>query len=166
MSGSDTPPSDTTPTDADLDLATLTAEPIESASPSEEGGVAAQLVDYVSGKLVRATPEEVDAVQVFSKRLVEELGYPKALLQTRPQFRVRSRPSATTHRGYPVDIAVFSSLRRLDEDAFIVVECKKKTRRDGEEQLKIYLTMSPAPIGVWFNGQDHIYLLKRYQSDG
>src|ERR1700681_1770754 len=37
----------------------------------------ATITDYVSGRQVRATPEEIDAVQVFSKRLVEELGYPK-----------------------------------------------------------------------------------------
>lgn len=115
---------------------------------------------------MRATPEEIEAVQVFSRRLVEELGYPKELIQTRPQFRVRQRPSDTSTRGYPVDITVFSDARRLEDDAYIVVECKKKTRKDGEEQLKLYLTMSNAQIGVWFNGDDHLYLLKEYRKGG
>lgn len=122
--------------------------------------------DYISGQPVRATPEEVEAVQVFVKRLVEDLGYPKELITTRPQFRVRARPSGQRSRGYPVDIAVFSDERQLEDDAQILIECKRKTRRDGEKQLRIYLTMSSAPIGVWFNGKDHIYLHKKYRPDG
>lgn len=51
------------------------------------------LIDYVSGQEVRATPEEVDAVQVFSQVLVEDYGYPKDVLRTRPQWRVKVRPS-------------------------------------------------------------------------
>ena len=124
------------------------------------------IVDYISGRPVRASPEEMEAVQVFSRRLVEELGYPKDLIQTRPQFKVRPRPSEKTTRGYPVDIAVFSASHRGEDDAYILVECKRRTRKDGEEQLKLYLTMSSARIGVWFNGQDHLYLLKGYRTGG
>lgn len=122
--------------------------------------------DFISGRPVRATPEEVEAVQVFARRLVEDFGYPPDLIQMRPQFRVRPRPSESRQRGYPVDIAVFTSNRRLEDDVFILVECKKKTRRDGEQQLKIYMTMSNCQVGVWFNGKDHLYLLKKYISDG
>ena len=124
------------------------------------------LVDYISGKVVKATPEEVDAVQVFAKRLVEDFGYPKNVISTRPQFRVRQRPSAERTRGYPVDIAVFSDARKHEDDTFILVECKRKTRKDGERQLRLYLSMSAAQIGVWFNGKEHIYLHKKYLTDG
>lgn len=51
--------------------------------------------DYVSGQYVKVTPEEVNAVQVFSRILVEDYGYPVTHLQTRPQFRVKARPSDT-----------------------------------------------------------------------
>ena len=64
--------------------------------------------DFVSGTAVRATPEEVGAVQVFSRILVEDYGYPKEHLQTRPQWRVKSRPS-DTKKEYPIDIGVFSA---------------------------------------------------------
>lgn len=124
------------------------------------------LVDFITQQHVRATPEETEAVQVFAQRLVEDFGYPKKVITTRPQFRVRPRPSATRTRGYPVDIAVFSSERKLEDEAYILVECKRKTRKDGEKQLRLYLTMSEAPIGVWFNGKDHLYLLKQYRQDG
>jgi len=65
------------------------------------------LSDYISGKRIRATPEEVEAVQVFSQRLVEDYEYPRKHIQTRPQFRVRKRPSDET-KTYPIDVAVFS----------------------------------------------------------
>lgn len=124
------------------------------------------LIDYISGKQVRATPEEVEAVQVFARRLVDELGYPKEVIQTRPQFRVRARPSGATSRGYPVDIAVFKDDKKLEDDVYLVVECKRKTSVDGEKQLKLYLQMCSAQLGVWFNGEDHLYLHKRLLKDG
>ncbi len=40
--------------------------------------------DYISGEEIKATPEEVEAVQIFSEILVEDYGYPKEQLQTRP----------------------------------------------------------------------------------
>ena len=123
------------------------------------------LADYISGQFVRDTPEEREAVQVMARRLVEDFGYPKQVITTRPQFRVRRRPS-DTGRSYPVDIAVFPDPRKLEDGAFILVECKRKTRNDGEKQLKIYLTMSAARIGVWFNGKDHLYLMKTNLKDG
>ncbi|WP_211300953.1 restriction endonuclease subunit M [Aliiruegeria haliotis] len=122
--------------------------------------------DIVSGREVRATPEEVEAVQVFARRLIEDFDYPKSHIQTRPQFRVRARPSEERARTYPVDIAVFSAERKLEDDVDIIVECKRKNRSDGEKQLKLYLSMSSARIGVWFNGDDHLYLYKRYKTDG
>lgn len=137
-------------------------QPLEKSSETGAGVV----VDFISGQLVRATPEEVDAVQVFARRLVEDFGYPKAHIITRPQFRVRSRPSGARARGYPVDIAVFSNPRKLEDDVYLLVECKRPARKDGEKQLKLYLTMSSAQIGVWFNGKDHLYLHKKYKSDG
>ena len=120
--------------------------------------------DFISGEKVRATPEELEAVQVFSRRLVEELGYPKEVIQTRPQYRVRSSPGGDDR--YPVDIAVFRSSERIYSGLFIVVECKRKNRSDGERQLKMYLSLSAAQIGVWFNGEEHLYLQKVLDSEG
>ena len=124
-----------------------------------------QIQDFVSGHWVKAGPEEVDAVQIFSRRLVEDYDYPRSHIQTRPQFRVRKRPS-DDEKSYPVDIAVFKNSRRIEDDLFMVVECKKKNRKDGLAQLKLYLDMSPAEIGVWFNGLEHAYLRKVYHKDG
>ncbi len=121
--------------------------------------------DYVSAVAVKASPEEIEAVQVFAQRLVEDYGYPKNCLQTRPQYRVRKRPSDEA-KAYPVDIAVFKSTGRNEDDLYLVVECKKKNRKDGLAQLKLYLDMSPAELGVWFNGDEHVYLRKVHKRSG
>ena len=86
------------------------------------------IIDYISGLIVKATPEETEAVQVFSKQLVEDYNYPRDYIQTRPQFRVKRRPS-DTKKEYPVDIAVFPNNKKLEDEVYIVVECKKKNRK-------------------------------------
>ncbi|MBW6503447.1 N-6 DNA methylase [bacterium] len=121
--------------------------------------------DYVSGTQVRATPEEVEAVQIFARRLVEDYGYAKSQIYTRPQYRVRIRPS-DEEKSYPVDIAVFNSAKKTEDELFMVVECKKKERKDGEHQLRLYMDMSAAEVGVWFNGDAHLYLRKVHHKDG
>jgi type I restriction enzyme M protein len=146
-------------------LVSLTISPGQPEEPIDsvpEG----YLIDYISKLPVRSTPEERDAVQVFARRLVEDLGYPIGHIQTRPQFHVRQRPSESPRRGYPLDIAVFASDTHEEDGLQIVVECKRKNRREGRRQLELYLTMSHAEIGAWFNGDDHLYLRKRYVSGG
>jgi Type I restriction-modification system methyltransferase subunit len=122
------------------------------------------LIDFISGEEVIATPEEVDAVQVFLKILVNDYGYPKEHISAHPQFRVKANPSDTKYK-FPVDITIFSSSEKKRDDAYIVVECKKKDRKDGFEQLKHYLEFSNAYIGVWFNGNEKLYVHK-YFRDG
>jgi type I restriction enzyme M protein len=133
--------------------------------PESQELKAGYIYDYISGLPVKATPEEVEAVQVFAQRLVEDYGYLKDQIQTRPQFRVRRGPS-DEEKTYPIDIAVFRSSTRIEADLFIIVECKKKSRKDGVAQLQLYLDMSPAELGVWFNGDEHVYLRKIFLKNG
>ncbi len=133
----------------------------EKQTQPKEGYV----IDYISGQEVKASPEEVEATQVFSKILVEDYGYPKTQIQTRPQFHVKVRPS-DTKKEYPVDIAVFSDDEKTDDSLYLIVECKKKTRKDGRTQLENYLTLSKACLGVWFNGDERFFLLKQITEDG
>lgn len=128
-------------------------------------GGAGFVSDYITGTQVRATAEELDAVQVFARRLVEDYGYAKSQIQTRPQYRVRIRPS-DEDKSYPVDIAVFRPSKKTEDELFMVVECKKRERKDGEHQLRLYLDMSAAEVGVWFNGGEHLYLRKVHHRDG
>src|SRR5487761_2419322 len=79
------------------------------------------IADFISGLPVKDSPEERAAVQIFARRLVEDYGYPKELIQTRPQYRVRKSPS-DEEKSYPVDIAVFRTPKKLEDDLFLVVE--------------------------------------------
>ena len=115
--------------------------------------------DFISGKPVRATDEEVNAVQPFAHILVEDYHYPKEHIRTHPQWRVRVRPS-DRKKSYPVDIAVFGDPNQTEENIQIIVECKKPTRTDGRSQLEDYLRFSKARIGVWFNGSERLFLHK------
>lgn len=120
--------------------------------------------DYISDTEVKANPEEIEAVQIFSRQLVEDYNYPKNYIQTRPQYRVKARPS-DIKKEYPVDIAVFTSTKKEDDDIYIIVECKKKNRKDGITQLQDYLRFSKASIGVWFNGEERSFI-RKYENNG
>ena len=77
--------------------------------------------DYISGLPVKETPEELEAVQPFSKILVDDYGYPKEFIHTRPQYRVKARPS-DRRKEYPVDIAVFNSSVHDEKSIYIIVK--------------------------------------------
>ena len=126
--------------------------------------MAEKIIDYITGTEVAYKPEEVQAVQPFSKSLVEDYGYPKDCIMTHPQFRVKARPS-DAKKEYPVDIAVFKNSKKEDDDVYIIVECKKKTRKDGKTQLQDYLRFCRAQLGIWFNGDERLYL-RKYEKDG
>lgn len=122
------------------------------------------IYDYISGLQVKTSPEEVEAVQVYSKILVEDYHYPKDNIQTHPQFRVKASPSDTSYK-YPVDIVVFKTPEKKRGEEYIIVECKKKTREDGISQLKDYLKFSEAELGVWYNGESTHYI-RKYIKEG
>lgn len=121
------------------------------------------IIDFISGQEVKATPEEVDAVQVFAKQLVEDYEYPKNHIQTRPQYRVKQRPSGG--KDFPVDISVFASKNHSFDNEYIIIECKKKNRKDGKKQLEDYLHFSKAYLGVWFNGEERLFI-KKIEKEG
>jgi type I restriction enzyme M protein len=123
------------------------------------------ITDFITGRQISATPEEVEAVQVFARRLVDDYGYDKGQIQTRPQFRVRKAPS-DQRKSWPVDIAVFGTTDRSEDNLLMIVECKKKTVRSGRRQLESYLEHSKAAIGIWFNGKEHVYIRKVVRADG
>lgn len=151
-------------TDSDNDAETADGPDRAPGVPDPGTVKRGSIRDYVSGRMVPATPEELEAVQVMSRRLVEDFGYPKSHIRTRPQWRVGTSPSAS--KKYAVDIVVFTSEIQVPENVMMVIECKRTTRRDGVEQMHRYLDMSAGHIGVWFNGEDHQYVRKVLRSDG
>ena len=95
-----------------------------------------KLIDYISGNEIISTPEEREAVQPFSIQLVEDYGYPKELIQTRPQYRVKTTPS-DTKKSYPVDIAIFDNQSKNDDCLKIIVECKRKNKKHRKWDTKL-----------------------------
>jgi type I restriction enzyme M protein len=134
------------------------------ATPSDAEAPSGRLIDFISGRSVPATPEEALAVQPFARQLVEDYGYPASHVQTRPQWHVKARPSDTSGT-YPVDVAIFSDENHRDENLYLVVECKKPDRADGRSQLEDYMRLSRAELGVWFNGNERLFL-RKIESEG
>lgn len=127
--------------------------------PSQSTGDSERIVDIVSGREVPASPEEKEAVQPFAQQLIEDYGYPVSHIQTRPQWHVKASPSDKAKK-YPVDIAIFDSETHSDSSLRIVVECKKKRRKEGRGQLEDYMRLSRAELGVWYNGDERLFLRK------
>lgn len=109
--------------------------------------------DPVTGYSVRATPERVEAKIVFAERLITEYGYSKDQIQTFPEFYIQK---GSTKIG-PADIVVFRDNRKTFDNIYLIVETKRKDKKDGIKQLKSYIDPTPAEGGVWFNGSEIAY---------
>lgn len=124
------------------------------------------IIDFISNIPVRNTPEEIQATQPYSQILVNDYKYEKNQIQTRPQHFVKKSPSDTSG-SFPIDIAVFKTAQKKENELYIIVECKKAHEKDGISQLKDYMTLSSAEFGVWYNGSDTpIYLQKILSKNG
>jgi len=121
------------------------------AEPEEKEGY---IKDYITGKLLREKPEEVEARQIFEKRLVEEYGYSKGQIQTVPEFWIQKG----SQKIGPADIVVFRDNKKTFDNIYLIIETKRRDRKDGVNQLKSYLNPTPAEGGVWFNGEEIVYL--------
>jgi len=112
------------------------------------------LFDYITKEKIQNTPENREAKVVIEERLHKEYGYD--LEQMLPEFRVQK---GSTLIG-PADIVVFNDSKDKSQDnIFAIVECKRKGKSDGIEQLKTYLSgVESAQYGIWFNGDDIVYI--------
>jgi type I restriction enzyme M protein len=131
-------------------------EPIKEkvkAEPEEKKGY---IRDFITGRWLKDRPEEGPR-QILEKRLIEEYGYSKNQIEI--EFPVQKG----SKRIGPTDIAVFRDEKKIIDNLYIIVETKRKERKDGIDQLKSYLSPTNAEFGIWFNGKDIVYLqhLKR-----
>lgn len=129
--------------------------PEKEYKPTEELEVKEGYVkDPVSGRLVKITPERVEAKIIFAQRLLSEYGYSKEQIQTFPEFYIQK---GSTKIG-PADIVVFKDSRKTFDNIYLVIETKRKDKKDGIKQLKSYIDPTPAEGGVWFNGIEIAYV--------
>lgn len=123
----------------------IKAEPVE--------GKVGYVRDFITNAWIKATPENKEAKVIFEERLVKEYGYSKEQIQ--PEFNIQ-KGSKTIG---PADIVVFrDDKHKQQEDIYVIVECKRKEKTDGIEQLKSYLAPTQAKYGVWFNGNEIAYI--------
>lgn len=123
---------------------------VTGEKPEEKRGY---IKDFITDVWIKATPENKEAKVVFEERLVKEYGYSKGQIQ--PEFGIKK---GSKYIG-PADIVVFRDEKhKRQEDIYIIVECKRKERTDGIEQLKSYLAPTQAKYGVWFNGSEIAYI--------
>ena len=108
--------------------------------------------DFISGEWVKDTPEE-QVRQTYLRKLVEEYRYDPRNIKT--EVRIKSGQTETKKPG---DIVVFDG-RGFDPGthAYIIVEVKRKDRKDGKEQLISYVNSTTAEFAVWFNGKEIAY---------
>lgn len=123
-----------------------------------------QLVDYITGKLRRETPEE-HVRQRVARSLVEEYGYSRK--QIKLDFRI-----FIGSKKHPVDIAIFQENKHYkQEHIYIIIETKKEavkpTSKDqGIGQLNSYIGASlNCEFGMWTNGVDK-YCYQKKKTNG
>ncbi len=109
------------------------------------------ITDYLTGKKLRDTPEEA-VRQDFEHRIVEYYGYVKA------QCDIEVSIQLGANRWDRADIVIYTDDSKTRE--WVIIETKRPNRTDGVSQLKIYMNATGAPLGVWTNGLDEVYLYR------
>lgn len=117
---------------------------------------AGDIVDALSGKVLRNTPEE-RVRQRFINILQQDYGYPKAVIAREVSIQQGSK-TLCSEDGSEIraDIVVYTSknacLERDQGNILFVVECKKPNATSGYSQLVSYIFNTSAIGGVWTNG--------------
>ena len=122
-------------------------------------------IDFLTGKLVKDTPEEY-VRQNIERAIVYQYGYVPS--DCDPEFRIKFGSSNPR-----VDIAIFPpGDAHKQESAHLLIECKKpgqnpKAKKDGIEQLKSYMAAClNARYGLWTNGDERFCFAKRETEKG
>lgn len=110
-------------------------------------------------KLYKAKPEE-KVRQWWIYRLKEVYGYSFSQMAVEVKVIVGS-----TEAKKRADIVVYMDDKKAVPRVF--VEVKKPDRKDGIEQLKVYLNATGCRLGLWSNGTPpHVYLLRNEPKAG
>lgn len=99
-------------------------------------------------------PEEQIRLLMLKKLILEYKYSPK---QIDIEIPVKAGQTTLPKRA---DIIVFRDERsnRPEANSYIIVEVKKKDRKDGIDQLQTYINNTTAEFGIWFNGKEIVYL--------
>lgn len=121
-----------------------------------------KIICYIRGVEIIETPEE-KVRQEYVRRLVEEFGYPKELIDVEVPIQLGRDESKRA------DIVIYRSKqdREKRENHNIIVECKEPDVKfpDGEKQLISYVNATTTQIGVWTNGTEFRYWKRLREPD-
>lgn len=108
---------------------------------------------------VNGKPEEL-VRQWWLYRLHNDYGYSFDQMAVEVSVKVGS-----TEAKKAADIVVYGDAKKKSPRFF--VEVKKPNRKDGVEQLKVYMNATGCRIGLWSNGEPpHVYLLRMEPQEG
>lgn len=125
-----------------------------------------KIKDYIDGTFRKDTQEEYVRQNIL-KRLVNELGYPKELIQVEIGIKIGSNKPRIDIAIFPKDCTVFEQ-----EKIKIIIECKKENikpsdKKEGIEQLKSYMSScANSEWGMWTNGKEKEVFRKVVNSKG
>jgi len=108
---------------------------------------------FITGKMRNDTPEE-RIRQFYAKKLHEEYGYPKELMDIEYPIQRGSKKT-----GEAADIVIFHSKEKTQKNIFIVVETKSLSVKHPDNQALSYTTATTAVWAMWTNGDNFVYYL-------
>ena len=119
--------------------------------------------DTVFG-LLKNTVEQKTVVGPLVCKLIAAGWSLEQIIFGKKEWKVPKTPSEATKRekgrafsGFPVDIAVFDSVKSVGDPAHVlfIVECKQEGEKAGVSQLEAYFVGEPhAKLGIWANSAD------------
>ncbi|MEG1555976.1 MAG: type I restriction enzyme HsdR N-terminal domain-containing protein [Bacteroidales bacterium] len=121
------------------------------------------ITDYISGGSILNTVKELKTTQLLSKLLVEDYHYPKELIRTYPQFKVKGRSEKSHHRC-PVDLVIFNNITQNDDSINTIVLCNRRSARKEEDQLKLFLRFSKANFGIYYEKNSFHFICKKHDN--
>ena len=114
--------------------------------------------DWATGKPVFINKPEEQVRQEYEKVLHYDHGYPKEVMDIEVAIQRGSKS------GERADIVMYRTSdpekREQSADILGIVECKRKDRSDGVDQLTSYMTATSCLWGVWTNGKEIEFLYK------
>jgi type I restriction enzyme M protein len=117
--------------------------------------------DFATNKAVDLKKPEEKVRQEYEKILYDDYFYDKEQLDIEVSIQMGSSVKKA-------DIVIYknkSKNRNQYSDILGIVEVKKKSRKDGLEQLTSYMQATSALFGVWTNGEEIEYLYKNSKGE-
>ncbi|OZG32112.1 MULTISPECIES: N-6 DNA methylase [Rickettsieae] len=117
--------------------------------------------DFATNKAVDLKKPEEKVRQEYEKILYDDYFYDKEQLDIEVSIQMGSAVKKA-------DIVIYknkSKNRNQYSDILGIVEVKKKSRKDGLEQLTSYMQATSALFGVWTNGEEIEYLYKNSKGE-